>query len=207
MNEKKKNAKNIFVNFLEEKQNKSEATEEAKDKDVEEEQTPESETIEKMKHKANEYQEKYEELNENFLRLRAEFSNYKKRIERDQVEFSDYIKGELIKKLLPVMDDLNHMIEKSGDDADENSILEGARLIYQKFHQILIDMGLEKIEAIGSDFDPQFHEAMMMQKTPDKEKHHKVVEVFQEGYRIHNRLIRPSKVVVADFDDSEEKAN
>jgi len=46
-----------------------------------------------------------------------------------------------------------------------------------------------------------------MQKTPDKEKHHKVVEVFQEGYRIHNRLIRPSKVVVADFDDSEEKAN
>lgn len=154
------------------------------------------------KKKYNDLNQKYTELNEQFLRLRAEFANYKKRVEREQLELADYIKGEFIKKLLPILDDFKHMLEKSGDNANEKSVLEGAKMIYDKFYQILRNEGLERIEALGKDFDPQIHEAMMMQKTDKPEEHHKVLSVFQDGYKLKDRLIRPSKVVVGMHEDN-----
>ncbi len=151
-----------------------------------------------------ELQQKYEELNDQFLRLRAEFANYKRRVEREQLELADYIKGEFMKKLLPVLDDFNHMLEKSQEGTNEHSVLEGARMIYKKFYQILESEGLEKIEALGKEFDPQIHEALMMQKTDKKEEHHKILNVFQDGFKVKDKLIRASKVVVGTFEEETE---
>lgn len=159
---------------------------------------------EEKKKKRDDYKEKFEELNENFMRVRAEFANYKKRIEREQIEFSDYIKGEMIKSFLPILDDFDHMIRKTNNNTDENSLLEGAKIIYEKFVQLLKDYGVEKIEALGQEFNPEIHEAMMMQPVDEKDKNSKVIDVFQTGYKLKDRLLRPSRVVVGDFKDEKK---
>jgi molecular chaperone GrpE len=154
---------------------------------------------EDSKKKLNIYKKKYEELNDQFLRFRAEFANYKKRVEREQIEYSDYLKGELVKKLLPVLDDFDHMMDKSEGKDSKGSILEGAQMIHGKFLDILKDYGVEKIESLGKQFDPQVHEALMMEKIDDETKNGVVINVYQEGYKLKEKLLRPSKVIVGDF--------
>ena len=83
-------------------------------------------------------------LEENNLRLRAEFANYKRRIERENIEFAAFLKGEIIKELLPVFDDFRLMIEKSSEGDNEQTLLEGARMIYGKLTNVLEREGLEK---------------------------------------------------------------
>ena len=141
-------------------------------------------------------------LEENNLRLRAEFANYKRRIERENIEFAAYLKGQIIKELLPVFDDFRLMIEKSSEGDNEQTLLEGAKMIYGKLTSVLEKEGLEKIDALGSEFDPQIHEALMMRPIGNEEEHDKVVEVFQDGFMLNERLLRPSKVVVGKFDDN-----
>ncbi len=79
-------------------------------------------------------------------------------------------------------------------------------MIYNKFFQVLKNEGLEKIEAVGNEFDPQEHEAMMMQNVDSIEHHNRIINVFQEGYRLRGRLIRPSRVVVGKFEENKEEA-
>ena len=116
-----------------------------------------------------------------------------------------FIKGEIIKNILPALDDFDHMFEKSEGDDNEKSVLEGVKLIYEKLIQVLKDNGVEKIEAIDKDFDPQIHEALMMQKTSNKDENGKVISVFQAGYTIKEKLLRPSKVIVGDYNEYLEK--
>ncbi|MEJ2636692.1 MAG: nucleotide exchange factor GrpE [Calditrichia bacterium] len=110
----------------------------------------------------------------------------------------------MIKKILPVLDDFKHMLEKSGENAGEDSVLDGARMIYDKLNKILEAEGLSVIDALGQEFDPQIHEAMMIQKTAEKQNHNKIIGVFQEGYKIKDRLLRPTKVVVGNYDGEEK---
>lgn len=140
----------------------------------------------------------YEEQN---LRIRAEFTNYKRRVEREQLEFAEYIKGEILAKLLPILDDFKMMFKKSLAGANEQSILEGARLIYENFNQILEKEGLERMRVLGEKFDPQLHEALMMRPIDNKEEHEKIIEVFQDGFKYKNRLLRPSKVIVGKYEN------
>ncbi len=207
MNENPKNGhkkgKDIHVNFIEDENRKNEEPAEQTLSDKQSELEGENSSQELAK-KLEESEKKYEELNEQFLRLRAEFANYKRRIERDQLELGDYIKGEVIKKILPVLDDFKHMLEKSGENAGEGSVLDGARMIYDKLNKILEAEGLSVIDALGQEFDPQIHEAMMIQKTADKANHNKIIGVFQEGYKIKDRLVRPTKVVVGNYDGEEK---
>lgn len=160
---------------------------------------------EAYKEKYEEYHKKYEELHDQFLRLRAEFVNYRKRVEREKIEFSDYLKTEMIKRLLPVLDDFDHMLAKSEEGSNDQAVLEGAKMIYNKLYQTLKTEGLEKIEALGKEFDPQIHEAMMLQNTTEKKNHNKVLSVFQEGYMLRDRLVRPSKTVVGNYVEPEEE--
>ena len=144
--------------------------------------------------------EKIKEYEEQNLRIRAEFANYKRRVEREQVEFTTYFKGEILLSLLPILDDFKMMIEKSSEKENEKSILEGAKLIYDKLQQILEKEGLEKVQALGEDFDPEIHEALMMKSIDNEDDHNKVIEVFQEGYKLQDRLLRPSKVIVGQHE-------
>jgi molecular chaperone GrpE len=140
---------------------------------------------------------KFEEQN---LRIRAEFANYKRRVEREQTEFIIFIKGEFLKNTLPILDDFKMMFEKSSNGENEQSVLEGAKLIYEKLRQVLEKEGLEKVNALGEEFDPEIHEALMMKPIDNEDEHDRVIEVFQDGYKLQDRLLRPSKVIVGKYE-------
>lgn len=126
-------------------------------------------------------------------RLQAEFLNYKRRVEKEKEEIGSYARGNLIRTILPVLDDLGRLIDHHGDD--ETVAVESVRLILQKFNKILIDEGLEVIESGDAEFDPAIHEALSVE-TVSVEKDGKILEEWEKGYRYHGRLLRPSRVKV-----------
>ena len=162
----------------------------------------EDETLEEVAiETAESIEEKIREYEEQNLRIRAEFANYKRRIEREQADFTMYFKGEILKNLLPILDDFKMMFEKSSEGENEQSILDGAKLIYEKLQQVLEKEGLTKVDALGEHFDPELHEALMMKPIDNEEEHDKVIEVFQDGFKLQDRLLRPSKVIVGKYQE------
>lgn len=215
MKRKDENGKKIDVEFLEDSENvpansnadNMQATAEGDRSNAKRETDTKEAEVKSEELTAEDYQKRIRELEEQILRLKAEFVNYKKRVEKEQLEFADYIKGEMFKKLLPVLDDFKMMTEKAEAGQNEQSILEGAKMIYEKLKQILTNEGLEKIESLGQRFDPEVHEALIMKPIEEKHKHEHVVEVFQEGYKLKERLLRPSKVIVGKFEDKKSSNN
>jgi molecular chaperone GrpE len=133
------------------------------------------------------------EYKDGWARTQAEFQNYKKRIERDNESFRVSTKGDIIKKVLPVLDDLERALQnRPADDAWAS----GIELVVRKFQNILEMEGVKKIEASGAAFDPNFHEAISHEPSEDVESGH-VIEVVQNGYVIGERVIRPALVRVA----------
>jgi len=209
MTENKNNEKEIPVEFVEEAATTTPSTEEQPNPEEAESTEHHSRKGRKGKEdhkkKLEEVQKKYNDLHDLYLRHRAEFSNYKKRVDREQLELADYVKGEIIKKFLPILDDFDRMLKVSNGEVNKDTLLEGARLISDKFNQILNDFGVQKIEAVGQDFNPQIHEAMLLQKVEDAEKNGKILSVFQEGYLLKERLLRASKVVIGQCEPTEAK--
>jgi molecular chaperone GrpE len=123
----------------------------------------------------------------------AEFQNYKKRIERDREAEQEMMKGDLIKKVLPVLDDLERALQnRPADDAWTN----GIELIQRKLAAILESEGVKRIEAEGAVFDPNFHEAIS-QEPVDGTESGRIISVVQNGYMLGERVIRPAMVRVA----------
>jgi len=126
-------------------------------------------------------------------RLKAEFDNYRKRIEKEKEEYFSLAKGKVIRNLLPVMDDLERMVQYSKGKSDH--LATGIGLVFQKMRSIFNCEGLEEIAPISKPFDPAFHEAIgIVQSGPDKNG--LVVEECERGYLLDGRLLRPSKVRV-----------
>ncbi len=128
-------------------------------------------------------------------RLQAEFINFKKRMERERENLSRFVKGDLLRKLLPVIDDFERFLTSHQNEIKENGGLNGIQLVYDKFNQILKDEGLQQVSALGQPFDPNFHEALLMQEASE-EQDGKVLEVWEKGYFLGETLLRPSKVKV-----------
>lgn len=156
---------------------------------------------ENVKFSVDQLMEKIRLSDEQNVRLRAEFANYKKRIEREQIEFAVYLKGEVLKEFMPILDDFKMMLETAEKKENEESVLQGARMIYEKFLSLLKKQGVQIIEAVGEEFDPNLHEALMMQPTEDKSKHNRVLQVFQDGFTVGDKLLRPTKVIVGQYQD------
>ena len=133
--------------------------------------------------------EKQDEL----LRSLAEFSNYKKRIDRDQLLKYQTMKGDIIKRFLPAMDDTARALQ----NAPEDPWVEGIQLIYRKLESVLEAEGITRIEAEGADFDPNFHEAIAQTPSDDHESG-QVIEILAQGYLLGERVIRPAMVRVAE---------
>lgn len=140
------------------------------------------------------------ELREQLLRTAADFDNYRKRVERDRVEERKQATAGLVRSLLPVLDSLRRALSQArvetGEEASAKGFLEGFRLIETQLFDILKSAGLEAVDASGL-FDPTFHEALMQESTPDA-PHMSVLEVFEPGYRLGGRLLRPARVKVAN---------
>ena len=126
-------------------------------------------------------------------RAQAEFINYKKRVDRDRELEYHSMKGDVIKKLLPVLDDLERAL---ANRPEEDTWSGGVELIARKFHAILEGEGVKRIEAQGQPFDPNFHEAISNEPS-DEVDSGLVIEVVQNGYMLGDRVIRPAVVRVA----------
>ncbi len=136
---------------------------------------------------------KMSEYKDGWARSQAEFQNYKKRIERDNEMIYASMKGDIIKKVLPALDDLELALQnRPADDAWAN----GIELIARKLQNMLDSEGLKRIDAKGVAFDPNFHEAISHEPSDEVESGH-VIEVVQNGYMLGDRVIRPALVRVA----------
>lgn len=149
--------------------------------------------IDVLKKKLAEAESKTSEYKDSWLRSQAEFQNYRKRLERDSELNYLSMKGDIIKKVLPVLDDLERALQnRSTDDPWAN----GIELVARKFQNILESEGVKKIEAVGTEFDPNFHEAISHEPANGAQSGH-VIGVVQNGYMIGERVIRPALVRVA----------
>ncbi len=138
------------------------------------------------------------EEKDRYIRLYAEFENYKKRTLKEKMEFAQYANTEMMISMLAVLDDFERAIKeiaKNGNEAD----LKGIELIYQKFKNKLIEKGLKPLEVnAGDDFNVDFHEAITQIPAPTEELKGKIVDVIETGYLLHDRVIRFAKVVIGN---------
>jgi molecular chaperone GrpE len=152
-----------------------------------------SEDFETLRIQLSEAEAKSAENLDGWQRALAEFQNYKKRVERDRASEQAAMKGDLVKKILPVLDDLERALQNRPDD---NAWSNGIELIQRKLQAILEAEGVKRIEAEGAVFDPNFHEAIS-QEPVDGAESGRVVTVTQQGYTLGDRVIRPAQVRVA----------
>jgi len=147
------------------------------------------------KHDAPEEASEREDYYHQLLRVQAEMQNYKRRTEQRLSEWQMNAARDLVKKLLPVVDDFNILFDHHKNE-DESISVKGVAMIYNKLLSTLKDMGLKPIEAAGKPFNPNFHEAVMAEATDDVEEGH-VLRVWQKGYTFNDTLLRPAKVITA----------
>lgn len=140
--------------------------------------------------------EEIQKEKDNFLRLFAEFENYKKRTSRERIELFSTANRELMTALLPVLDDFERGLSEI-EKSSEGPLLEGMRLIYNKFKSTLTQKGLKEVEVKAGDaFDAEVHEAISQVPAPDKKLKGKIIDVVEKGYRLGDSIIRYPKVVM-----------
>jgi molecular chaperone GrpE len=164
------------------------------------EKDPIKELEAKLESKEKEAGESYDRL----LRVSAEFDNYKKRSSREMEEFRKFANQSLIKEMLSVVDNLElAMNSTSGQKAVNKDLLQGLEMTHKEILKVFEKFNVKPIDAKGQPFDPTFHEAVMQEETNDSPKN-TVINELQRGYMIHDRLLRPSMVVVAKPKENNE---
>jgi molecular chaperone GrpE len=155
-----------------------------------------AERIELLERELEEARAKSEEHLYNWQRSAADFSNFKRRTDDERAQLSQFTNAILIGKLLGVLDDFDRALESVPPDAQDPWI-EGVKLVERKLRNVLESEGVTQIDAIGQSFDPNLHEAVAHEETVDHPDNEVIGEV-QRGYRLHDRLIRPALVRVAN---------
>lgn len=138
-----------------------------------------------------------EEQKDKYLRLSAEFDNYRKRTLKEKAELIKNGGEKAISAILPILDDLERALENMHKTDDLKAIHKGIDLIYQKFLKNLTQEGLEKMNPIGENFDTDYHEAVALVPASAEEQKGKVLDCVQTGYKLNDKVIRHAKVVVA----------
>jgi molecular chaperone GrpE len=157
-------------------------------------ETIETEDVGSLRQALAEEKKKSEEYLASWQRAQADFINYKRRSEQERQEFNTYANANLILGLLPVIDDLERALDAVPPKYKKHDWVEGVRLVAHKFKTILEGQGVKPIKAMGEAFDPNYHEALRQ----DKGEEGIVVEEFQKGYMMHDKLLRPARVVVGN---------
>ncbi|MBI2141751.1 nucleotide exchange factor GrpE [Candidatus Woesearchaeota archaeon] len=141
-------------------------------------------------------------------RLQAEFENYKKRVDKEKVQFRQFAAAEVVKNFLPVLDSFELALKSIANGSNSGKIItaaaddkiaRGLELIYGQFYSALEAQGLRPIKAVGEKFDPYKHEVLMQEETADEKRDGVVVEEFQKGYALNDVILRYSKVKVLKF--------
>ena len=173
----------------------AEATEEGDDSVDEETEVSDREPT--VEERAADAESKYKEMQDRYLRLNAEFDNYKKRMMRENSDRLKYFNMELIKELLPSVDNLERAISHAGDEnSDLENMIEGLQMVYKGMQEAFGKFGVSEIESIGKEFDPNCHQAVGMIESQEVPENH-VAEECLKGYYLHDRIIRPTMVRVS----------
>ena len=142
----------------------------------------------------NKLQEDYNELDDRYKRLFAEFENYKKRNQKEKESIYGMITGDVVATMLPIMDNLEKAVDAKTED---EKYQEGVKLVARQFQEALKRLGLEEIETVGQRFNPEFHEAVSHVED-DTKGEQEIVQEYRKGYKIGNKVVRHSMVIVAN---------
>lgn len=153
--------------------------------------------VEKLEKELEEAQKVIDEQKDKYLRLSAEFDNFRKRTIKEKAELIKNGGEKAINAVLPILDDLERALQNMQKAEDVKAIYDGVELIYQKFLKNLHQEGLEKMEPVGQDFDTDFHEAIALVPASSEDQKGKVLDCVQTGYKLNEKVIRHAKVVVA----------
>jgi molecular chaperone GrpE len=157
--------------------------------------TPDTDKVEK---ELKETVAKLAEMQDKYIRLSAEFDNYRKRTLREKMDLSKYAGENLLLKIIPLMDDFDRAMIHIEDATDCTAMKSGIDLIYGKFSEFLKQNGVSEIEALNNSFNVDLHEAVAKVQVPEEDKKGKVVDVVLKGYYLQDKVLRFSKVVVGE---------
>jgi len=169
---------------------------------LEEERERKEKEIEELKKKLDEKEKELKGHHDRLLRLAADFENYKKRAAREKEDWAKFANEDLIRAILPFIDNLERAVNHAEKVADTGVLIEGVHLTIQQLLQALNKFGLSSFQSVGKPFDPAVHEAMLVVET-DRHEPNQVVEEFQKGYLLNDRLLRPATVSVSKTPEKE----
>jgi len=180
-----------------------------KEKNIKEVEITDEESIEEtnktnLEEKITQLEQEVVEFKDKLLRKAAEFENYKRRTENDQLNLLTFAAESFIQKLLPVIDDFERSLGHVDEAQDITAIKQGLKLIYDKLMKVLDEQGVKKIESVGNPFDVDYHEALM-QRPDDSVEPHTVLDEMEKGYTYKDKVIRHAKVIVSEEKSSEPK--
>lgn len=190
--------KNNEKEELEEKESVNVVDESSENTDTEG-KSEEENTTDSTDTKIKELDSQINELNDKYLRLYSEYENFRKRTAKEKLELIGTASEDIMKALLPIMDDFQRAIKSNEEATDIDAVKEGITLIFNKFQNTLTQKGLKPMELeAGADFDLDLHEAITKIPAPDKSLQGKVVDVVEKGYYLNDKVIRYSKVVIGE---------
>ena len=149
--------------------------------------------------KGEDWQAKFDDMNDRYLRLYSEFDNYRKRSARERIDFAKTAAADIFTAILPVLDDFDRAAKAVETSEDIAIVKEGMQLIHHKFRNLLKSKGLEEMESAGLTFDADIHEAITSIPVPDETMKGKVVDELEKGYSLNGKVIRFAKVVVGSW--------
>lgn len=162
------------------------------------------EAIEEQTNELEQVQAEADEYLDQLQRTRAEFANYKKRIEREREEFVSLANAALISGLLPILDDFERALDTVPEDLQGQTWVDGLLLIERSLRKTLEQEGLSEIDPVGETFDPEFHHAVVREESAEHEED-EIIGELQKGYKLHDKVLRPSMVRVAAMPSDERK--
>lgn len=173
---------------------------------LDEERQEKEKEIGELKKKLEEKEKEIKEHHDRLLRLAADFENYKKRAAKEKEDWTKFANEDLIRVILPFIDNLERAVNHAQKVADTGVLIEGVRLTLQQILQSLNRFGLSSFQSVGKPFDPTVHEAMLVVET-DQHEPNQVVEEFQKGYLLNDRLLRPATVSVSKPPEKEAQTS
>lgn len=189
-----------LINKLKKKLNMSDETQE---QEVNAEEQAEKPKKSKKKAKKPSSKEQIAELEtqvaegkDKYLRLFAEFENFKKRNMRERLDLLKTAGQDTINKILPVLDDFDRAKKSAEDDSSDEQLSDGVLMVYNKLYAVLSNMGVQPMETTGEVFDPELHEAITEIPAPSEEMKGKIIDTVEKGYSLNDKIIRFAKVVV-----------
>jgi molecular chaperone GrpE len=144
------------------------------------------------------FQQELQEQKEKYLRLSADFDNYRKRTMKEKIELTKQAGEEIFARILPVLDNLERAMKSVEEAKDLEAVKEGMHLIYNMFKEYLQQQGVKEIEAIHQEFNTDVHDAVTKIPAPDKKLKGKVVDVIERGYFLNDKVLRYAKVVIGE---------